>query len=330
MSWIPFKIGQPKKQIVPKTVERDFEREYGKLQQLEEQTKRLQKDMKKSTDADLAMSKSAVKISLDLLSNPLCEQDQDFLNMVTALDTAMKRMDAFNQEKVNQIQKTVIEPLKKFGSVFPSLNMAVKRREQALQDYRRLQAKVEKYEEKEKTGPVLAKLHQAREELRPVRDDFEAKNKQLLDEMPRFYGSRLDYFQPSFESLIRAQISPGKVWFPLLLLHLWRRPKPWDQCTGTPAHTSCWKEPGIEGRHLHPHPHRATLPLCNPGLGRSLSLQWTFQKATGCGSVLPAPPVQGNGSCTTQKCIRSLVTSPSSLTSRATQMSSGSERTRPN
>uniref|UniRef100_A0A8B9XH00 Bridging integrator 3 n=1 Tax=Bos mutus grunniens TaxID=30521 RepID=A0A8B9XH00_BOSMU len=206
MSWIPFKIGQPKKQIVPKTVERDFEREYGKLQQLEEQTKRLQKDMKKSTDADLAMSKSAVKISLDLLSNPLCEQDQDFLNMVTALDTAMKRMDAFNQEKVNQIQKTVIEPLKKFGSVFPSLNMAVKRREQALQDYRRLQAKVEKYEEKEKTGPVLAKLHQAREELRPVRDDFEAKNKQLLDEMPRFYNSRLDYFQPSFESLIRAQV----------------------------------------------------------------------------------------------------------------------------
>nr|XP_044987157.1 bridging integrator 3 isoform X3 [Jaculus jaculus] len=167
--------------------------------------------MKKSTDADLAgvqaaMSKSAVKISLDLLSNPLCEQDQDFLNMVTALDTAMKRMDAFNQEKVNQIQKTVIEPLKKFGSVFPSLNMAVKRREQALQDYRRLQAKVEKYEEKEKTGPVLAKLYQAREELRPVREDFEAKNKQLLDEMPRFYGSRLDYFQPSFESLIRAQV----------------------------------------------------------------------------------------------------------------------------
>lgn len=48
----------------------------------------------------------------------------------------------------------------RFGSVFPSLHMAVKRREQALQDYRRLQAKVEKYEEKEKTGPVLAKLHQ--------------------------------------------------------------------------------------------------------------------------------------------------------------------------
>lgn len=47
-----------------------------------------------------AMSKAAVKISADLLSNPLCEQDQAFLDSMTALDTAMRRMDAFNQEKV--------------------------------------------------------------------------------------------------------------------------------------------------------------------------------------------------------------------------------------
>ena len=48
----------------------------------------------------------------------------------------------------------------RYGGVFPSLNMAVKRREQALQDYKRLQSKVEKYEEKEKTGPAMVKLHQ--------------------------------------------------------------------------------------------------------------------------------------------------------------------------
>ncbi|MEE6508777.1 hypothetical protein FKM82_022855 [Ascaphus truei] len=161
MSWNPFKAG-PKKLVVSKTVERDFERENGKLQQLEDQTKKLQKEMKKSIEADLSMSKSAVRISSDLLANPLCEQDTAFLEMVTALDTAMKRMDAFNQEKVNQIQKTVMDPLKRFGSVFPSLNMAVKRREQALQEYKRLQSKVEKYEEKERTGAIIAKLHQVR------------------------------------------------------------------------------------------------------------------------------------------------------------------------
>ncbi|NWT97367.1 BIN3 protein, partial [Urocynchramus pylzowi] len=119
-----------------------------------------------------AMSKSAVKISSDLLANPLCEQEPSFLEMVTAFDTAMRRMDSFNQEKVDWLGLengsaggsldswnggNVVES---FSSVFPSLNMAVKRREQTLQDYKRLQSKVEKYEEKERTGPVLAKLHQ--------------------------------------------------------------------------------------------------------------------------------------------------------------------------
>uniref|UniRef100_A0A8C3M0Q6 Bridging integrator 3 n=1 Tax=Chrysolophus pictus TaxID=9089 RepID=A0A8C3M0Q6_CHRPC len=47
---------------------------------------------------------------------------------------------------------------------------------------------------------------QAREELRPVKEDFEAKNKQLLEEMPKFYSSRIDYFKPSFEALLRAQV----------------------------------------------------------------------------------------------------------------------------
>uniref|UniRef100_A0ACB8EX92 Bridging integrator 3 n=1 Tax=Sphaerodactylus townsendi TaxID=933632 RepID=A0ACB8EX92_9SAUR len=103
--------------------------------------------------------------------------------------------------------------------------MAVKRREQTLQDYKRLQSKVEKYEEKDKTGPILAKLHQAREELRPVKEDFEAKNKQLLEEMPKFYSSRIDYFKPSFESLIRAQDKKAKalykkgVWEDAAVIH---------------------------------------------------------------------------------------------------------------
>ncbi|NXO09124.1 BIN3 protein, partial [Oriolus oriolus] len=107
-----------------------------------------------------AMSKSAVKISSDLLSNPLCEQEPAFLEMVTAFDTAMKRMDSFNQEKVDWEMGNAGGVVESFSSVFPSLNMAVKRREQTLQDYKRLQSKVEKYEEKERTGPVLAKLHQ--------------------------------------------------------------------------------------------------------------------------------------------------------------------------
>nr|XP_029493628.1 bridging integrator 3-like isoform X4 [Oncorhynchus nerka] len=59
MSWMPFKIGQPKKQIVSKTVERDVEREYNKLQKLEDQIKKLHKDMKKSTEADIGRNEGS-------------------------------------------------------------------------------------------------------------------------------------------------------------------------------------------------------------------------------------------------------------------------------
>lgn len=72
--------------------------------------------------------------------------------------------------------------------------------------------------------------HQAKEELRPVKEDFEAKNKQLLDEMPKFYQSRIDYFQPSFEALIRAQVGSPR----------WRV---YHSCTDTPVQQSFqhWK-----------------------------------------------------------------------------------------
>ncbi|XP_066122643.1 bridging integrator 3-like [Saccopteryx bilineata] len=150
--------------------------------------------------------RKAGRISLDSFSNPLSEQDQDFLRMVTVLGMAMKRKDAVSQKKVNKIQKILSEPFKKFGSVFPSFSMAMKQPKQALQGCRRLKAKVEKYKEKEKTEPGLAKLHQAQDELQLLQDNLEAKLKQLLDEMLCFYNSQLDYFQSSFEFLILTQI----------------------------------------------------------------------------------------------------------------------------
>lgn len=83
-----------------------------------------------------------------------------------------------------------------------------------------------------------------------MRDDFEAKNKQLLDEMPRFFSSRLDYFQPSFESLIRAQVGhPG---------------------LSEPLCTSCWSH---SSSHLpSPCSLKTHFPLKNPNLSHALDL----------------------------------------------------------
>ncbi|KAG8508530.1 hypothetical protein J0S82_011789, partial [Galemys pyrenaicus] len=59
---------------------------------MEEQTKRLQKDMKERSDPYLAMSKSAL--------------DYDFLNMCQ--HTAMKLTGPFNWNKVFEIQEQVV------------------------------------------------------------------------------------------------------------------------------------------------------------------------------------------------------------------------------
>uniref|UniRef100_S4RIV0 Uncharacterized protein n=1 Tax=Petromyzon marinus TaxID=7757 RepID=S4RIV0_PETMA len=107
--WITFPLGQ----ILKCQVERDFEREYGKLQQLDEQIKKLYKDVKKCAEADGAVSKSALKITADLQSSQSSLQDDELARAVDALDLAFRRVDNHNQEKVNQLQKTVIEPMKK-------------------------------------------------------------------------------------------------------------------------------------------------------------------------------------------------------------------------
>ncbi|MGH0184658.1 UNVERIFIED_CONTAM: hypothetical protein FKN15_015653 [Acipenser sinensis] len=102
---------------------------------------------------------------------------------------------AQSAEQVNQIQKTVIDPLKNFATFLcwkadrVCLPVGVHSPDSSLSSC---------YQ--------TVTLAAAREELRPVREDFEAKNKQLLEEMPRFYHSRIDFFQPSFEALIRAQV----------------------------------------------------------------------------------------------------------------------------
>lgn len=46
----------------------------------------------------------------------------------------------------------------RFSGVFPSVQTAVKKREQSLQDYNRTQAKYNKYQDKERTGQNIVKL----------------------------------------------------------------------------------------------------------------------------------------------------------------------------
>mmetsp|Transcript_40554 Transcript_40554/g.63640 ORF Transcript_40554/g.63640 Transcript_40554/m.63640 type:complete len:145 (-) Transcript_40554:17-451(-) len=97
--------------------------------------------------------------------------------------------------------------MKKFSGVFPSVNAAIKRRDQALQDYQKYQAKVLKLQEREKTPQNQAKLDATNQALAAAKQDYEKQNSVMLADLPQLIEGRIDYFEPSFEAMIRSGAS---------------------------------------------------------------------------------------------------------------------------
>merc|ERR1712080_95801 len=101
---------------------------------------------------------------------------------------------------------TVVDPMKKLTGEFPSIQAAVKRRDLVMQECLRCQQKWEKMNKLERTGGNVVKIEQAKRSYQLARDDYEKANRLLLIELPQFYDKRVDYFQPSLQALIRAQV----------------------------------------------------------------------------------------------------------------------------
>lgn len=203
MSWNPFKKAKPS----PKQAgDREFEREVARFNQLEVATKKIYKDTKKYGDALSALSKAELRIYQDLVSSPV-SQDDLFWEPLQECMACAERLDELRQELAIRNQKTVTEPMKKFSGVFPSVNAAIKRRDQALQDYQKYQAKGLKLQEREKTPQNQAKVEANNQALTVAKLDYERQNAVMLEELPQLIEGRIDYFEPSFEAMIRSGAS---------------------------------------------------------------------------------------------------------------------------
>lgn len=53
----------------------------------------------------------------------------------------------------------------------------------------------------------LIAVVQSRRALTIAKADFDTQNSLLLDELPRLYDSRVDYFQPSLQAFVSAQVA---------------------------------------------------------------------------------------------------------------------------
>ncbi|KAJ8025554.1 Bridging integrator 3-like [Holothuria leucospilota] len=209
MSWnifSRFTSNAPKKTVLSKEEEAEFNREVTKIEVLDDATKRLYKDLKKSMEAMATLSKHQCRIGHNLAASPVLNTEPD-LKSLEMISKSVGQIEEHTHELNSQTTKVMVEPMKKFTLIFPNIYLTLKKREQCLQEYTRCQVKVEKYEDKERTGQNLAKLTTvAKKSLETAKESFEKINSELMKELPDFFEGRLDYFQPCFEALIKSQI----------------------------------------------------------------------------------------------------------------------------
>ncbi|XP_014663927.1 PREDICTED: bridging integrator 3-like isoform X2 [Priapulus caudatus] len=211
MSWNPFsKNLSTKSSIILPQDEKNFQREVARLHQLDEATKNLYKDTKKYIDASAGVAKADMKMSQNLSSNSAISHDPILKESVEALSQATFKLTTSSQELNTKIQKVMLEPIRKFGTIFPVANNLVKKRDHLLQECSQKQSRVEKYEQREKTGTNIVKLDQAKKALAPVQEEFVSINKSLMEDIPYLWDSRIAYTRPSLAALIQAEVQHNR------------------------------------------------------------------------------------------------------------------------
>lgn len=188
------------------TEDRQLEINFNQLQEMEDHSKKLYKEVKRYEDCVFSLHKLEQKMASELSNSPLCQEDDYLRKMAEDYQSVVYQMGHTTDDLVQLSQKTVVEPVKKLTSEFAAIGAALKKRDAALTDYIKCQARLEKLLKQEKTGTNVVKMKQAEKTMKQSKDDFDSLNRLLLLELPQFHEKRIDYFQPCLQALIRSQV----------------------------------------------------------------------------------------------------------------------------
>ena len=124
--------------------DRELELAYVKLQDLEENTKKLYKEVKKYGECLSALQKQEEKVASDLSNSTVCQENEELKKLGEQYSSVVYQMGHATDDLVQLSQKTVVDPMKKLANEFPQIQGAVKKRDLALQEAQRCQHKHEK------------------------------------------------------------------------------------------------------------------------------------------------------------------------------------------
>lgn len=177
-----------------------------KLEELENSSKKLHKDAKKYEDIILEVTRCEKKMTTDLSNSLICQEEQQLREILEEWHSFVSEANPVDEDLVLAARRTVVEPIKRFQGIFSEYRNALKKREQISQEYAKVSSKVQKLQEKEKTGANYVKIETAKQNLRSLEEDFKKQDKILRDELPQMYEGRIEYLQPCLEALIKAQV----------------------------------------------------------------------------------------------------------------------------
>lgn len=188
-----------------KALDKDFDIEDRRYQQLRKAGQALQKALKGYRD--LLRSVSAAQVSIaEIVSNPydqgVLATGQNYSQVgQTYLQTVRDLEEATVEQVVGPVQETILDPITAFSNYFTETDAAIKKRAHKKTDLELCKAKVRKLTDK--PAKDAAKLPQAEKELALAKDIYEELNDQLKAELPQLVALRVPFFDPSFEALVK-------------------------------------------------------------------------------------------------------------------------------
>ncbi|XP_065659556.1 bridging integrator 3 [Hydra vulgaris] len=202
MSWIPFRK-QGKKTILDKKTCFEYESNIERLNKVEASTRKVYKEGKKHLESNASLSKMQQRFAQELnVGASIKETDERLFNITQSLQQTLVHQSELLRELNNNIQKSFVDPMKKFTSNFALVNNAIKRRDQSLSEYTKYNNRREKFLEKESQS---GKFDANERYLALAKADFERRNIKLMEELPKFFDCRSTYFMLCFKELVKSE-----------------------------------------------------------------------------------------------------------------------------
>jgi len=178
-----------------------------RLNKLTDTSKLLYKDGKKYTESMHEVSKCENQFTHELSMSPICHHSDELRVLMEEYHSVTSQSQELCNDLILILRKALVEPMKKYNQMAIATQMTINKRDQAIQECQKHQAKVEKLKGKEKTGPNVAKRAMSEKALAASRREVAEHDTTLMVELPRILQARFEYFQPCLEALIIAKVS---------------------------------------------------------------------------------------------------------------------------